>query len=146
VFIVTHACGNQRRHHDLTSGYGYDGDGNLVSATAGASTVGYLWDTNNELPELALERTGAGGLLRSYVRGLDTVALIEGGARFYYHHDRLGSVTALTSASGASEWLYSYEPFGSPRATSQPDPLAPVNPLGFTGQEWSSPVSVDILL
>jgi RHS repeat-associated protein len=117
-----------------TTAYGYDGDGNRLSATAGASTVGYLWDTNNELPELALERTGAGGLLRSYVRGLDTVALIEGGARFYYHHDRLGSVTALTSASGASEWLYSYEPFGSPRATSQPDPLAPVNPLGFTGQ------------
>jgi RHS repeat-associated protein len=68
------------------------------------------------------------------VRGLDTVALLEGGARFYYHHDRLGSVTALTSASGASEWLYGYEPFGSPRTTSRPDPAAPVNPLGFTGQ------------
>jgi RHS repeat-associated protein len=68
------------------------------------------------------------------VRGLDTVALLEGGARFYYHHDRLGSVTALTSASGASEWLYGYEPFGSPRTTSRPDPAAPLNPLGFTGQ------------
>jgi RHS repeat-associated protein len=117
-----------------TTVYGYDGDGNRLSATAGASTVEYLWDSNNDLPELALERSGAGAPLRSYVRGLDTVALLEGGARFYYHHDRLGSVTALTSASGASEWLYGYEPFGSPRPTSRPDPAAPVNPLGFTGQ------------
>jgi RHS repeat-associated protein len=117
-----------------TTVYGYDGDGNRLSATAGASTVEYLWDTNNDLPELALERSGAGAPLRSYVRGLDTVALIEGGARFYYHHDRLGSVTALTSASGASEWRYGYEPFGSPRTTSRPDPAAPLNPLGFTGQ------------
>jgi RHS repeat-associated protein len=117
-----------------TTVYGYDGDGNRLSATAGASTVEYLWDINNDLPELALERSGAGAPLRAYVRGLDTVALLEGGARFYYHHDRLGSVTALTSASGASEWLYSYEPFGSPRTTSRPDPSAPVNPLGFTGQ------------
>jgi RHS repeat-associated protein len=117
-----------------TTVYGYDGDGNRLSATAGASTVEYLWDTNNDLPELALERSGAGAPLRSYVRGLDTVALLEGGAWFYYHHDRLGSVTALTSATGASEWLYGYEPFGSPRTTSRPDPAAPVNPLGFTGQ------------
>jgi len=46
-----------------TTVYGYDGDGNRLSATAGASTVEYLWDTNNDLPELALERSGAGAPL-----------------------------------------------------------------------------------
>jgi RHS repeat-associated protein len=117
-----------------TTNYSYDGDGNRLNAATGETTTNYLWDSNNAIPELAVERDGSGTALRTYIRGLDTISLLEGGGTYYYHHDRLGSITALTSSSGATEWDYTYEPFGSPELTHQVDPNAPVNPLGFDGQ------------
>ena len=123
-----------------TTSYSYDGDGNRLSANTGSATTNYLWDTNNGLPQLALERNGSGSTLRSYMRGLDTIALNEGGTTYFYHHDRLGSVTALTSSAGAMEWTYTYEPFGASRTTTQPDPNAPINPLAYVGQ-YQDPTS-----
>jgi RHS repeat-associated protein len=58
----------------------------------------------------------------------------SGGSQFYYHDDSLGNVSALTSALGALEWRYSYEPFGSARSVEQVDPSAPSNPMRFGGQ------------
>lgn len=118
----------------VTTGYSYDGDGNRLTSTTGTATTGYLWDTNNDLPQLASETDGSGTSLRDYIQGLDTVALIEGGDTFYYHHNAIGSVTALTAADGSKEWTYSYEPFGNPRTVTQNDPAAPVNPLQYAGQ------------
>jgi RHS repeat-associated protein len=123
----------------VTTSYGYDGDGNRLTATTGATTTGYLWDTNNPLPQLALERSGSTSL-RDYLYGLDSIALLEGGNTFHYHHDRLGSITALTSSSGATEWTYTYEPFGNPKTTTKVDPNAPINPLGYVGQ-YQDPAS-----
>jgi len=40
----------------------------------------------------------------------------------------------VTSSSGAAEWRYSYEPFGTIRSLVQNDPLAPENLMRFTGQ------------
>ncbi len=58
----------------------------------------------------------------------------DGNNNFYYHYDPLGSVANLTSSSGASDWTYGYEPFGSSRTTVQNDPNAPANPMQFTGE------------
>lgn len=54
--------------------------------------------------------------------------------RVYYHYDGLGSVSDVTSASGVPTHAYSYEPFGSPRTALKLDPLAPDNPMQFTGE------------
>jgi RHS repeat-associated protein len=57
---------------------------------------------------------------------------------YNYLQDGLGSTANLVSASGASEWTYSYEPFGAIRSFTKNDPNAPANPLQFTGQYLDS--------
>lgn len=140
------AAGNRTFTYDLanrvtstTSGsstttYSYNGDGNRLSTSSGGTTTNYLWDTNNQLPQLALERDGNGNVLRSYLYGLRRIAMTSGGNTYYYLYDRLGSVVNLTSSAGATEWTYTYEPFGSARTTTQNDPNAPTNPMQFTGE------------
>jgi RHS repeat-associated protein len=118
----------------VTSGYGYDGDGTRLQATTGASTTSYLWDANFELPQLALERDGAGNPLRSYLHGNRLVSMDSGGSAFYYQREGLGSITNVTSATGTPQWTYSYEPYGLARTQTQNDPGAPDNPIRYTGQ------------
>lgn len=52
----------------------------------------------------------------------------------YYHYDGIGSVTNVTDAAGLPQWSYSYEPFGSSRSATKINPLAPDNPMRFTGE------------
>jgi RHS repeat-associated protein len=56
------------------------------------------------------------------------------GTDYYAAHDQQGSVMALTSASGATESLFTYNPFGDPRTTTNVDPSAPPMPLRFESQ------------
>ncbi|HEY3462174.1 MAG TPA: amidase domain-containing protein, partial [Gaiellaceae bacterium] len=121
-----------------TTNYSYDGDGNRLSATTNGTITTYLWDTNNNLPQLALERDGSGNVLRSYLYGIRRISMTSGGNPYYYLYDRLGSVVNLTSATGASEWTYSYEPFGTTRTATQNDPQAPVNLMQFDGELYDS--------
>jgi RHS repeat-associated protein len=121
-----------------TTSYGYDGDGNRLSASTGgggSNTTNYLWDTNNDLPQLALERDGNNTLLRSYLYGARRISMTSGGSSYYYAYDGLGSVVNLTSSSGATEWTYAYDPFGATRTETQNDPAAPVNGMRFTGEQ-----------
>jgi RHS repeat-associated protein len=115
--------------------YSYDGDGNRLTAVTGASTLRSLWDTSHGLPQLALERDGGGSLLRRYTYGPRRISLFSGGSSSYYHHDNLGSVANLTSASGAGQWTYAYEPYGTLRTETQDDPSAPANAMKFTGEQ-----------
>jgi RHS repeat-associated protein len=117
-----------------TTIYAYDGDGTRLQATAGASTTKYLWDESFALPQLALERDGANGLLRRYLYGANLVSATTPSATAFYHHDGLGSVVNVTSASGLPQWSYAYEPFGLPRSATRLDPLAPEQPMRFTGE------------
>jgi RHS repeat-associated protein len=117
-----------------TTNYTYDGDSNRLSSATSGTTTNYLWDTNNTLPQLALERDGSGNILRSYLYGIRRVSITSGGNPYYYLYDALGSVVNLTSASGAAEWTYSYEPFGAIRVQTQNDPNAPSNPMQFAGE------------
>jgi RHS repeat-associated protein len=116
------------------SSYGYDGDGNRLTTTAFGATTNQLWDTNYPLPQLALERDSANNLLRRYLTGTKTTSVSTTAGNFFYHYDPIGSVTNLTNASGATQWTYSYEPFGNTLTATQNSPTAPTNPTGFTGQ------------
>lgn len=113
--------------------YTYDGDGNRLSAASGGTATNYLWDTNNSLPQLALERSGS-TVLRSYVYGSSRISMTTGGSAYYYLYDGPGSVVNLTSSTGATEWTYSYEPYGAIRTQTQNDPSAPANPMQFAGE------------
>lgn len=113
--------------------YAYDGDGKRLSESDGSSATRFLWDTNQPLPELALERNGAGTLLRRYHHGLSLISMRNGaGEDFYYHPDGLGSIANVTDANGATQWTYEYEPYGAER-TATPAPGAPVNRIRYTG-------------
>jgi RHS repeat-associated protein len=121
-----------------TETYTYDGDGKRLTASTGAGaadTAKYLWDITHPNAQLAIERDGNNDSLRGYTYGLDRIAMHTGGNAFYYHHDAIGSVTNVTSASGAKQRSYSYEPFGSTRTSVQDDPNAPVNPMRFAGEQ-----------
>jgi RHS repeat-associated protein len=116
-----------------TTNYSYDGDGNRLQALDG-TTTNYLWDVNNQMPQLATESNASGTTLRSYVYGSSGIAMNTGGATYYFHHDRLGSVVDVTSATGATEWAYNYDPFGNARTITKVDSAAPVNTVGYVGQ------------
>ena len=85
-----------------TTTYSYDGDGVRLQA-AGGQTTNFVWDTNNALPQLALERDGAGATLRNYLRGVDLVSMETSGQSAYFHRDALGSIINVTSDTGATQ-------------------------------------------
>jgi RHS repeat-associated protein len=105
--------------------------------TVGSAVTKYLWDSDNPLPQLALERDGAGSLIRRYIHGNNLISFATPTAAFYYHYDGIGSVVNITNASGVKQWTYSYEPYGSSRtATSVTG--APANPVRFTAEYLDS--------
>ena len=125
----------------VTTSYSYDGDGVRLSASEGSASTDFLWDVNFGLPQLALERDGSGTTLRSYLHGIGPISATTAGATSYLHRDLLGSVTNVTSATGAAQWTFAYEPFGGTRTTTQNDPAAPANLLRFAG-EYADPTGL----
>ena len=89
---------------------------------------------NASLPLLALERNGSNALLRRYSYGRDLVSMTTGAGAFYYHRNALGSIANLTSSTGATQWTYSYEPFGAKRTELKNNTSAPTNLMRFTGE------------
>jgi RHS repeat-associated protein len=63
------------------------------------------------------------------------IALRQGSSLSYLHHDHLGSLVALTDASGNEQWWGRYAPFGALRLTGGlvPTTQLPTDRL-FTGQ------------
>jgi RHS repeat-associated protein len=120
-----------------TTTYAYDGDGNRLQASTGnqaATKTNYLWDVNSGLPQLSLERDGNNALLRRYIYGLRRISMRSGSSDFYYHHDGLGSVANVTSATGVPQWTDTYEPFGAIRIETKNVSTAPANFMKFTGE------------
>ncbi len=121
---------------NTTTTYAYDGDGVRLQASTGTHAnmkTNFLWDVSHPLPQVALERDGAGALQRQYVYGLRRIRQ-SAGTQSYYHYDGLGSVANLTSSSGATQWTWSYEPFGSIRTETKASGNQPDNFLKFTGE------------
>ena len=91
---------------------------------------------------MVAERDANGKLIRRYVYGLDLLNQTTANkGPYWYHHDGLGSVSDITSASGTPLWWAEYQPYGLLResgSTSQ----APVNPFGFTGQYQDTPTGL----
>lgn len=133
---------NRLRSHvagGVTTTYAYDGFGKRLSKTVGGTSTTSRWDTVGPLPEIALEQTGSGTLVRRYVQGpAGPLAVQTGAGSFWYHLDGLGSVRGVTNSAGAEQWRHDYEPFGEPRSTVQVAPSAPANPALFVGEYHDS--------
>jgi RHS repeat-associated protein len=123
--------------------YSYDGDGTRQQEQSGSTVTKFLWDVNNPLPELALERNGSNALLRRYLYGSDLHSMeTSATARFYYHQDGLGSVTNMTNSSGAKQWTYVWEPFGTKRTETKNAGSAPANMMRFAGEYMDTATSL----
>lgn len=116
-----------------TTSYTYDGDGvrqQTSTGTAASAKTNFVWDVNQPNAQVALERNGSNTLQRQYIYGLKRIRQTVGTAS-YYHTDQLGSVTNMTSASGASQRTWSYKPYGLIRTSSG---TSPANFVNFTGE------------
>ncbi|HWL35055.1 MAG TPA: DUF6531 domain-containing protein [Frankiaceae bacterium] len=107
----------------------YDGDGRRRTMTKSNVVTQYVWDPLSG--DLALEREGAGAVQRRYTYGLGLVGYTAGGADYFYATDQLGSVRTVTSASGALQWSYEYEPYGRTRTSTSAGRNAPANPRQY---------------
>lgn len=90
--------------------YAYDGDGLRRSKTLGSTTTHQLWDTNAELPLLALDGTDA------YITGPSGQPLARIDAAdtpTYIHSDRQGSTRLLTDNTGTATGTYTYDAWGN---------------------------------
>ncbi|WP_204018159.1 RHS repeat-associated core domain-containing protein, partial [Sphaerimonospora thailandensis] len=108
-----------------TTTFTYDATGLRLSAatTTGGQTATqhWSWDTNGNLPQIALDSVvnASGSVVetRGFTYGPDDepLALLTGGGAYAYTHDWLGGVANMLSPTGRVEAGYDYDPFGNPR-------------------------------
>ncbi|MEN6578743.1 MAG: RHS repeat-associated core domain-containing protein, partial [Phycisphaerales bacterium] len=116
--------------------YVYDPSGRRIEKKVDGDTeLKFLYDGDHIIAEYDANDT----LLRKYVHGPcidEPICLIESSGDYagtqYYHYDALGSVVAMTDASGDAVQLYEYSIYGQVAAS---DPNHP-NRFMFTGREF----------
>jgi len=114
--------------------YVYDGDGNRVTTSTGGQTGRLLWDSNFELPQLALERDSSGSLVRRYTYGNGRISMTTPQTTAYYSTDTLGTVSELSGSGRSLLGQYDTQPFGDNATNTNVDPSVAGNPFGFTGE------------
>ena len=108
-----------------TETYAYDGDGVRVSRQVGTDpAIRYVSDVAAGLPVTLADGP------RKYVWGLGLAYAVDGASVEVYHADRLGSVRALTDASGTIVATYRTDEWGVPTGTTGTTD----QPFGFTGE------------
>jgi RHS repeat-associated protein len=113
------------------SQYQYDGEGNRLAKTAGATTTRYVLDLNGSLSRVLAETDAANAVSAYYVYGLGLIARIQpNGAARYYHYDSRGSTCALSDGGGSITDRYAYDPFG---AVANNEGATP-NPFKYLGR------------
>ncbi len=116
--------------------YVYDLSGRRIEKKVdGTTELKFLYDGDQIIAEYDANDT----LLRKYVHGPcidEPICLIESSGTYagtqYYHYDALGSVVALTDASGDIVQLYEYSVYGQVAASDANHP----NRFMFTGREF----------
>ena len=114
-----------------TSSFAYDGDGNRISQSVGAGIYNYLNDVATALP-VVLQESGPDGNI-SYAYGLGLISESSLKFDYFYHYDGLGSVIALSDASGKPSAAYVYDPWGNPLLNVS-DSVGTKNKFRFTGE------------
>jgi RHS repeat-associated protein len=137
---------------DGSTGYVYDDENRLVSASGGHSAslaydpLGRLWQVSStstgttrfyyDGSDLAIESDGSGNVLRAYVHGdgadepLIWYEAVSGGtSRRFLHSDDRSSITAIADQSGNEYAINGYDEYGIPNSGNQ-------GRFGYTGQAW----------
>jgi RHS repeat-associated protein len=115
-----------------TSTYRYDAVGRRVEVNDDGTVRRFVysgWNLRNEFD-------GANALRATYIAGLfpDSVyEVVRGGSRYYPLFDAVGSVVALTDATGATVGRVRYSVFGIPQPSG-----ATENAISFTGHQFDA--------
>lgn len=154
--IVTHGGlafaydANGNLTSDSATTFGYDAENRLITAS-GAKTAGLTYDPLGRLSlvssgststrmlydgdDLVAEYDGSGSLLRRYIHGPgadEPLIQYEGSGLATKRHlyaDYLGSVTAVSDASGNAITTNRYDEYGIPQSTNG-------GRFQYTGQQW----------
>ena len=120
----------------------YDPYGNRVYKESTVSSVTtkrkYIVDVVGELPQILMELDpdNSNSIEKTYVYANDQVMVQYNGDtfadRYFYLHDRLGSVRQLIDPNGTVQNRYTYKPFGVAHSSEKEENTT--NPFMFTGQ------------
>ncbi len=120
----------------------YDPDGNRIfkdSSETGQRK--FIVDVTGELPGILMEINNSGGIVKTYIYANSQIIAQHDGShtadRYFYLHDRLGSVRQMIDTSGNVVKLYTYEPFGEVLETDG----TLDNGFMFTGQYYDTEIS-----
>ncbi len=114
-----------RTASSVTTSYGVNGDGALVSEQVGSGTVTrFTQDLAAPLSQILSDGT------TSYVYGADRLFRLTGSTRTWELHDGLGSVMRTSSDTGVGATPVFYEPFGAIQSGTP-------GLFGFTGERQS---------
>jgi RHS repeat-associated protein len=106
----------------------YDPLGRRVATTRDGQTRVQTYGLD---PNAVAETTGSASTRYTFGVGYDTpLAMSTAATTSYFQQDALGSVTSLTSATGAITGRYTYDTYGQIGADS---------PYTYTGREWDAP-------
>ncbi len=123
----------------------YDPQGNRIFK--GSSANGnrkYIVDIVGDLPTILLEiNPDNGSITKAYVYANSQILMQHNGTpatnnKYFYLHDRLGSVREIIDTAGDVVRHYTYGPFGETIEESNAGPQAPSNAFLFTGQYYDS--------
>lgn len=112
-----------------STSFTYDGNGDRVKQTKGGVDTTYVVDSSPANERVLMETTASATTY--YIYGHDMLYSIDAAGPHYQHTDSLGSVVAITDASGGVEQTYDYDVFGVMRAASGTSG----NRYTFTGEE-----------
>jgi RHS repeat-associated protein len=116
-----------------TTSFGYAPTGERVWKRDRAELTRYVYDGFDLIQEV--EEGGSAKATYVHGPGIDRpLAMIRDGKTYYYHADRLGSVTHLTDEQGQVVATYDYDAFGKTRERHG----SIQNPFTFTGRELDS--------
>jgi RHS repeat-associated protein len=117
----------------LVAEYRYDALGRRIEKNVNGVSTRYIYDNEDIVAEADATNTAQAFYLHG--PGIDEPLSMgrfgAGGGTFTYHADGLGSISSVTSSTGAVTRSYTYDSFG--RIVTQTGTL--VNPYTYTGRE-----------
>ena len=116
-----------------TTTFRYDPFGRRIQKSGPLGTTNYVYDGAS-----LIEEVGSSGYVAArYTQGKridEPLAQLSAGDTSYYENEGLGSITSLTSTSGAPTNTYSYNSFGNLTSSSG----AITSPFQYTGREYDA--------
>jgi len=120
-----------------TAIFKYDPFGRRIRKNMKGVVTNYLYDGE----DIVTEYNSTGAITAKYTHGPgidEPLSDKEGGLKYYYHADALGSVKRITDSSGSVIRKYTYNSYGN--IASQTGAL--IQPYKFTGREHDSEIGM----